>query len=1041
MFPLSLYFAGQSVRWNERQLWTNIGAYYCADEADIAEQLLALNPKETEADREQAIQWLNQARKTLSESNPLMPLIVDFRLQPADCVAILAVAELLLQIPDPAAVESLMSEYTTPSEEPGQAEEINALISHTSVWQIAIRQHFIQSDHAPETLIRQLRANTDHSAVETAIRQAMSIIREQLSSADSLEACVRQIRELPPNQTICFDPPCNNALTQSEAKQNFSTYLNTIEAIAADKATSHPPASVSIKLSALHPGVSAQASENTITELCERALHLLIIARNLDVQITIDAEQGEKLDLTLKVFSQLIHSDICQDWGGLGLTIQAYSKRAIPILGWLNFIADSLHTRIPVRLVKGAYWQSEICHAQQSGLPDYPVFTLKQNTDISYQVCASYLFSEQCRYLQPQFASHDVNTLVRVQRYAKDSEKPLELQRLHNIGDSLFETLIQQLPEASLRTCMSVGSDHKQISYLKQHRLAPDTLSQVTLQLLNPDVPSHLSISQPEQQLRQLNLQRNESIAQPATLFHAIKADTLGITLDSHIQRDALIEEIGQFQNQQWHAAPVINGEAVQSSSAREQFSPNDQSQVVGTVLNSSEEDIREAFSVARTGFIQWSRTSVKHRAEIIERFARALEDNYVELIALSMRESGITLQAAINEVRQSVNSCYYYSHQAIRQLTPINVPAIAGQQHQLSYEGHGVFACISSYRSPLAGWTLQIINALLAGNAVLSKPASCSALIATRATELLLESGLPKDVFCLLPGDSSDTSDALLNDYRLCGVAFNGSVATARSIARTLVQGQHSTALPLITTTRSLNAAIADNTLPTEEIVESIIHSVFTAPHNQRTAQGVLYVPQEIAEQVEALLIAAIRQPGSGFTHSSDNPASPITEIRKLQTACDHIEQYRAQGMVVYEQDGEAEHGDGLFLPPTLIRLQSLEQFTGEHCGRVLHLISYPGDNPDRALEELNRSDIPVALRVHSRSARLISKINRQVRVSSLSISYDSPATSVGIPPDSPAFSGTGPGAGSPDYLKRFVRETSKYIRGNQASSASTNR
>ncbi|BBB26842.1 bifunctional proline dehydrogenase/L-glutamate gamma-semialdehyde dehydrogenase PutA [Amphritea japonica] len=1025
MFPLSLYFSEQQVKWSAKQLWNNIPAHYCTDETDLVTQLLELAQPIDQQHLEIATGWVKNLRADKENQRYLDQFLKTFSLETDEGILLLSLAETLLRIPDQQTADALIEDKLSSAQWQRYFDPDNSVLLNTSVWGLALSQQLIDPKTEPDNIFSQLMERISRPVIRSALTQAMNHLGERFVFSPNIQSGLKRIHDLGRNQTCSFDMLGEAAVTNQDAKRYFSAYLEAIEAVAAQNLEDRPAASVSVKLSALHPRLEPLKSAYIVDEVTQRVLHLLIVARTEDVQITIDAEECSRQELSLQIFETLLRSEICKDWGGLGIAVQAYSKRALPILAWLNFIADELQTDIPVRLVKGAYWDTEIKQAQQQGLTDYPVYSLKQATDLSYQVCAQYLLSDRCSRLQPQFASHNATNISHIISLAEQSNKTLEFQRLHGMGEAIYREALEHSPDTQLRIYAPIGAHQQLLPYLVRRLLENGANSSFLLQQFDTDITPEQLTAPPETQLQALKLKRNPSIPLPTDLYQPTRENSEGVILDSLQQRAQQLEKIEPFMHHQWQAAPLINGESVKSQSAEITVSPFDLARQTGQLCNATEEDVREAYAVTRAGFISWNNHPVSERAKIIQRFATLLEEHREELIALCMREAGKTLRDAINEIREAVDFCYYYAHEATNRLISQPMPSVTGEENILSYEGRGIFLCISPWNFPLAIWTGQVVAALLAGNSVISKPAASTPLIAYRATQLLLDAGIPKDAIALLPGRSQEIGPQLTSDFRLSGVAFTGSTRSATDIVRQLTLRDGASIVPFIAETGGQNAMIVDSTALPEQVVKDVIESAFNSAGQRCSALRVLYLQEETAEQIEAMLKGAIHTLKVGNPCEIDTDIGPIINNNAMQGLHGHIEHCREHRRLMFEADLKEQHDTGYFVAPTLVRLHTIEELSDEHFGPILHIIHYQADNLDRIIEEINRTGYGLTLGVHSRNNQTIEHICNHARVGNIYINRNQIGAIVSSQPfGGMGLSGTGPKAGGPNYLMSFAQE-----------------
>lgn len=987
MFPLSLYLSDQQVKWSAAQLWNNISAYYCVDEEALITQLTELSPQHNEPPLELTDNPLSTHTVTLQLEKIFA---IQGGIDDEETLVLLSLAEHLLHLPDQQSICNRIETRLTASHWHTYFVHNRADIQRTILWQQGISTKQIPPETEASEIFSELVERIGFAFIHSALTQTVNALREQIIFSPNIYQGLQRINNRSDKLSISFNILGENAVSTASARQYFNHCLDAIKAIAVQRATDRPAPSLSIKLSALHPRLEPLKSSSVIDELTQRILHLLIMARSENIQVMIEAEESSREEPILQVFEKLLRSDLCQGWGCLGITVQAYSKRAMPILGWLSFMADELQTSIPVRLVKGGYQNQEIALADQQGLPGYPVYTKTLATDLSYQLCARYLLSDHCPLLAPQFASHNISTIEQIIAVAEQSKKTIELQRQQGSEETLFTGFRVHNSPVVQRLYAPLGEQRQLPPYLT-HRLHNDAANSDTV------------IQQ------SLNSKRSA-----------------GVILDSQLQRRQLLDKTAAFRDKQWLAAPLINGEPVRSRPAEITVSPFNLSLQTGELFRSTIEDVREAYTVTRAGFIRWNKQPVAERAMIINRFADLLVQHREELVALAIREAGKTLRDALNEIRETVDLCHLYADQAVSQLSAQPTISLASERNSLIPQGRGIFVCISPWSFPLAIWTGQVVAALLTGNVVIAKPANSTPLIAYRAAELLLEAGVARDAFALLPGNSDEIDEPLIKDFRLCGIAFTGSNFSANIIARQLAHRENATTIPFITATGGLSAMIVDNSVLPEQVIRDVIESAFNSAGQRCSALRVLYLQEDIAEQIEAMLVEAIHTLKIDDPREPDTDLGPVIDNHALQALHGHIEHCRAHGRLLFEGTLSRQHDTGYFVAPTLIRLHSINELDDEHFGPILHIIRYQKDNTDRIAEEINRSEYGLSLHIHSSDDEVINALCQQLRPGDISIRRNLSDTFYNWPRfASTGLSGTGPKAGSPNYLLSFTQQT----------------
>jgi RHH-type proline utilization regulon transcriptional repressor/proline dehydrogenase/delta 1-pyrroline-5-carboxylate dehydrogenase len=763
--------------------------------------------------------------------------------------------------------------------------------------------------------------------------------------------------------------------------------------------------------------------DRVLGEMSETVLQLLKKARSLNVGVTIDAEEADRLELSLRLFQQLYQHEEIRGWGEFGLVVQAYSKRALPVLVWLAALAKQQGDRIPLRLVKGAYWDSEIKNCQQRGLSGYPVYTRKEATDTAYLACARFLLSEGVRgHIYPQFASHNAHTVAAIVAMAMHDE--FEFQRLHGMGDALYNTVINQ-HDVNVRIYAPVGNHKDLLPYLVRRLLENGANSSFVHRLVDARCPISDLVQHPAEVLSSRQSLANPYIPKPWELFGNERQNSKGFNIEIEREWSDFNALITPFMEHQWKASPIISGQILETSNTETVVAPYDHNQTVGQVKWAGAAEVEQALSNAQEAFPLWRDTPVNERAEILERLANLLEANYGELMALCHREAGKTLQDSIDEIREAVDFCRYYAVQARKGMSEVNqLPLHNGTTAQLQRQGRGVFVCISPWNFPLAIFLGQVTAALAAGNTVIAKPAEQTSLIAFRAIELLLEAGLPAGAIQFLPGDGAAVGSPLTSDNRVAGVAFTGSTDTARLINRAL-SARDAEPVPFIAETGGQNAMIIDSTSLPEQVVRDVIRSAFASAGQRCSALRVLFVQQDVAERIIPMLRGAMmeRVIGDPTLHKTD--IGPVIDQQAQQGLLNHIERMRQEAKLIAQSELPEHANQGTFVAPTAFEIQSIDQLTEEQFGPILHVVRYKASELDKVIDSINATGFGLTLGVHTRNETTAQHIARRVRAGNIYINRDQVGAVVGVQPfGGQGLSGTGPKAGGPHYLKRFTLE-----------------
>jgi RHH-type proline utilization regulon transcriptional repressor/proline dehydrogenase/delta 1-pyrroline-5-carboxylate dehydrogenase len=778
--------------------------------------------------------------------------------------------------------------------------------------------------------------------------------------------------------TASFDMLGEAARTFPDAERYYRSYEDAIRAVGKVPEAGH---SISVKLSALHPRYEVAQYERCVPALIEKVEALATLAAGFGIPFTIDAEETERLEMSLDIIAAVAGLPALKGWDGLGMAIQAYGKRARPTIAWANAIGAKTGRRIAARLVKGAYWDTEIKRTQEQGLSDYPLFTRKAATDVSYLACARDML--EAKNIWPAFATHNALTVATLLEWAGDS-RDFEFQRLHGMGEGLYESLVREQGYHT-RIYAPVGGHRDLLAYLVRRLLENGANSSFVHQLADENLTDEDLLADPVAKIAAVGGTRHPSIPLPKDLFVPTRGNSEGLDLNDRPELERVAKAV----------APPLN------------FSP-------------TPSDPAEALvSRALGGFDIWSRRTIEERAQCLDRLADLLEQDRDMLMRICVQEAKKTIPDAIAEVREAVDFCRYYANQARNHLQPLELPGPTGERNVLRMEGRGVFVCIAPWNFPLAIFLGQVSAALAAGNAVVAKPASQTPEIAAYAVGLAHAAGIPDDALILAAG-RRDLGQKLMEDVRIAGVAFTGSTATAKTIARTLVADDHRDIIPLIAETGGINAMIVDSTALPEQVVQDVVTSAFRSAGQRCSALRLLVLQEDVAERTLEMLMGAMDSLIVG------DPALPQTDVGPVidQPSYDKLMGRRA-AMKDRILKSVPVPEEGLFVPPTLIRLDRIEDLTEEWFGPLLHITTWKGGELVETVKRINSSGFGLTMGLHSRIARAAETVEETGTVGNLYVNRSMIGAIVGSQPfGGEGQSGTGPKAGGPNYLPRFCAE-----------------
>ena len=1006
-----------------------------ADEAEVANRLLRednLDSATKTTISDQATLLVEGCRQRSHEAGTLDAFLQEFGLSNKEGVALMCLAEALLRVPDEATADQLIAEKIRSGDWGSHQGASSSRFVNASVWGLMLTGRVVAlgSETTEDTgsWVKTLTRKLGEPAVRRAILQAMRIMGGQYVLGRTIEEAIRKGRAAnSPGTRFSFDMLGEGARTASDAQRYFDAYAEAICVLAnanTEGDITHADG-ISIKLSALHPRYAFSQYDRVISELLPRVKQLALMARAGDISLTIDAEESERLDISLDLFEALARDPDLTAWDGLGFVLQAYQKRAEATCDWLIALARETDRRLMVRLVKGAYWDREIKHAQELGLSDYPVFTRKCNTDLSYQICAAKLLGATALVF-PQFATHNAHTVSMIKALAQGNTN-FEFQRLHGMGQLLYAQLSKSDASMPIRVYAPVGNHKDLLPYLVRRLLENGANSSFVNRFLDASVSASELNRDPIEQVLAVSQRRHPKIPLPRHLYAQESApwlNAIGFDLnDASVVRD-LSKRLTSL-SQRTEARPIVGGQSV-TSEPSPVINPAS-GETVGFVASASAEEQDKAIELAVSAQPLWDLRGAHYRAECLERAAELLEAQIPELMGVIVSEAGRTLEDALSEIREAIDFCRYYAQQARQNLTdPIKLPGPTGELNELSLHGRGVFLCISPWNFPLAIFMGQVSAALVAGNAVIAKPAEQTPLIAFEAVKLLHEAGIPEDILHLLPGGKS-VGAALVADDRIAGVAFTGSTETAKSINRQLA-ARNGPIIPLIAETGGLNVMLVDATALPEQVVDDVIVSAFQSAGQRCSALRVLYLQEDIADAVIDMLHGATLELSVGDPMKLQTDVGPVIDAEAQQLIQEHTDRMRREGRLLSEASLDPNLPNGHFVAPQIYEIDRLDQLKREVFGPILHLIRYKKSELRDVLADIRASGYGLTLGIHSRIDGFAQRVFENTQVGNTYINRNTVGAVVGVNPfGGQGLSGTGPKAGGPHYLYRFVSEKTR--------------
>ncbi len=1014
---------------------TDVNARYLADEQLLVNELRNIaDPGEAlrARIRDTAAELVTAVRRNKAREGGIDAFLQQYDLSSEEGVLLMCIAEALLRIPDADTADRLIADKITAAKWKEHLGTSESLFVNASTWGLMLSGQLLKIDESvrvnPAQMLAKVASRAGEPVVRTAMRQAMRIMGHQFVMGRTIrEALQRSVSKRNRAYRYSFDMLGEAALTEADARQYYEAYYAAIGEIGAAPRTAgddiFSAPSISVKLSALHPRYEYTQVDRVLRELTPRVQELAEHAQQSDIALTIDAEEADRLELSLQVFERVFRDTSLTGYDGFGLAVQTYQRRASDVFGFLESLARDVGRRIPVRLVKGAYWDTEIKHAQELGLASYPVFTRKVHTDVSYLACARRAL-ESGETLYPQFATHNAHTLASVMHYA-GSRRDYEFQRLHGMGEELYAEIID--PEKFARPCRvyaPVGSHKDLLPYLVRRLLENGANTSFVNRIIDESVDVADIVADPIEATLAHAGEPHPRIPSPGKLFGDERRNSQGLNLADDRVRVSLLSDMEAASERPTAAHPIVGGMAA-SGDVIDSVNPADRTHVVGTCQSATGAHVDDAIASACAAQPEWDRTPATTRAEILQKAADLYEQHRPELLSLCVSEAGKTLLDAEAELREAVDFLRFYAAQACRHFgDPVQLPGPTGERNTLGMRGRGVFVCISPWNFPLAIFTGQVAAALAAGNTVVAKPAEQTPLVAFRAVELLTEAGVPREVLQFLPGDGATVGGRAVADPRVAGVAFTGSTETARLINSTLA-GRDGPIGTLIAETGGQNAMFVDSSALPEQVVKDAAFSAFNSAGQRCSALRLLCLQTDIADRVIELLIGHMEQLVIGNPSLLATDVGPAIDEAARSMLEAHVTQMQETASVLFRCPLDKDTQSGTFFAPTLIEIDSADALEKEVFGPVLHVLRFRGRDLNATVDAVNATGYGLTMGLHSRIDARARELELRSGAGNIYVNRNMIGAVVGVQPfGGRGLSGTGPKAGGPHYLPRFGTE-----------------
>jgi len=985
------------------------------------------------------VSWINQrathlvraVRESSKESTGIDSFLAQYSLSTEEGIILMCLAEALLRVPDSKTIDLLIQDKLTEADWASHRAQSDSVFVNATTWALMLTGKVLspeKSDSFLGKIVMGLVHRSSEGVIRKAVDTAMRIMSRQFVMGRNIkEALKRAKKEEAKGYRYSYDMLGEAALTANDAATYFDAYHQAIEKIGADsskKSDIYAKAGISVKLSALHPRYEESQHARVLSELAPKLLKLAQLAKKFDIQLTVDAEESERLDLSLDVIERVFSDESLAGWDGFGLAVQSYQKRAFYVLDWVAELARKHNRRMMVRLIKGAYWDSEIKNSQMEGLRDYPVFTRKVFTDVSFQACAKKLFTMQDA-IYPQFATHNAYSVAVILNLAGKS-RDFEFQCLHGMGEELYGEIV---PENKLgipcRIYAPVGIHEDLLPYLVRRLLENGANSSFVNRIVDNTAPVSSLVEDPVLRAHEFLDKINNNICLPSGIFGPDRPNSDGIDWSDRAVTSQLQATFEAMNPLEWEASPLLSGRKTKNTEKRELLSPQSSKIRVGYVTDALPEDAEWALSEATKAFPSWSKTPVAERAACLRRFADLLEIHGTKFLGIDCLEAGKTWSDGIAELREAVDFCRYYANMAEELMTePKELRGYTGELNQISLHARGVVLCISPWNFPLAIFAGQVVAALVTGNCVIAKPAAQTPLIAYEAVKLMREAGFPEGSIQLVPGPGRTIGSLLVADKRIKAIVFTGSTATATGINQVLAS-RGGEIIPLIAETGGQNSMIVDSSALLEQVVTDVVLSAFGSAGQRCSALRVLYIQEDVYPRFKTLLQGAMEELDVGDPRWLSTDVGPVIDAGSLKQLKAHVRDMKKKHEVIYASVLDSSCREGYFMPPTALAIDSMHDLKEEMFGPILHVIRFKQNKLDHVIDEVNSTGYGLTFGIHSRIKRTIEYVRERIHVGNFYVNRNTTGAVVGLQPfGGEGLSGTGPKAGGPQYLLRFCHE-----------------
>ena len=988
--------------------------FYRIPETDAVDQILPIaevNPRARSRAWERARRMVLQIRREQESHGGVDALLNEYSLSTAEGVVLMCLAEALLRVPDKATQEELIRDKLSKGQWTPHLGNSESLFVNASSWGLLFTGNMVNYADKRKSeqfgLLKKTLGRLGEPVIRRAMNIAMKVMGRQFVMGETIEDAVERAQDKEKKGYVySYDMLGEGARTARDADRYYESYVKAIKVIGKAAGGKGPRKSpgISVKLSAIHPRYEFVQYERVMAELPARLKALCLMAKEYNIGLTVDAEEADRLETSLDIIETVFRDPDLAGWDGFGLAVQAYQKRALHVIEWLRELTQDVGRKMMVRLVKGAYWDTEIKLTQMAGLDAFPVFTRKSSTDVSYHACANRLLAYRDT-IYPQFATHNAYTASVIIELAGDDKQGFEFQCLHGMGDTLYDQVVSE-EQIQCRVYAPVGVHEDLLAYLVRRLLENGANSSFVNAIVDDSKPVEALLDDPVEKTQRLTYRYNKQIQQASDLYAPERINSKGLDITDLNTVNTL-----KYSLSRWAEQYQIDTSAVPEGAVAV-LNPANRQDAVGYHHYASESAIRAALDTADKGFAAWSGRPVSERAMLLNQFADALERHSDELIALCIREAGKVTQDSVDEIREAVDFCRYYAARAVE----------LGQDERLV--PRGVVLCISPWNFPLAIFLGQVVAALVTGNTVVAKPAEQTSMIAVRAVEMMRAVGLPDDALQLVIAKGPDVGSVLLPDERIKAVMFTGSTQTGTYISKVLAQ-RGGEQVPLIAETGGQNCMIVDSTALPEQVVDDVVHSGFQSAGQRCSALRVLFVQEDIADTIISMLTGAMKELQIGDPAWLSTDVGPVIDEKALKSLQEHEVYMQENGKLLYQSSMPEDCAAGTFFPPTLYEISDLSVLTREVFGPVVHVVRYKAKHLNNVLQQINDTGFGLTMGIHSRIEERANELAARCRVGNVYVNRNMIGAIVGVQPfGGRGLSGTGPKAGGPNYLPRLMME-----------------